>query len=51
MLKVRMRRTPPEGAGYSGTPLAEKLAVAFFTSAAMLERRLDSLGAMTSGEG
>jgi hypothetical protein len=83
VLKIRMRRTPPEAAGYSGTPLAEKLgvaagttlalvmapagwaidlppdvtvkrragghvdvAVAFFTSAAMLERRLDSLGAM-----
>jgi hypothetical protein len=74
---------PPEAAGYSGTPLAQKLgiaegarlalvmaptgwaidlppdvavkrragghvdvAVALFTNAAMLERRLDSLGAM-----
>jgi hypothetical protein len=42
VLRIRMRRTPPEAAGYSGTPLAEKLgvAVAFFTSAAMLEKRL-----------
>ena len=48
VLRIHMGRTPPEAAGYSGTPLAKKLgvAVAFFTSAAMLEKQLDSLGAM-----
>jgi len=36
VLRILMRRTPPEAAGYSGTPLAKKLGVAEGTTLALV---------------